>query len=98
MDDNYVWPHHDGIQRALDHIVVRKHDERYDLTKIPDQHRMVNRRQESLSMQQGWAKKTRSYTLEAGTDTPYRASQRDDYIRIVLQDNLNKTRSVIDSI
>ena len=36
LDDNYVWPH-DGIQRALDHIVARKHDELYDLTKIPDQ-------------------------------------------------------------
>ena len=36
LDDNYVWPH-DCIQRALDHIVARKHDELYDLTKIPDQ-------------------------------------------------------------
>ena len=36
LDDNYVWPH-DGIQRSLDHIVARKHDELNDLTRIPGQ-------------------------------------------------------------
>ena len=36
QDDNYVWPN-DGIQGSLDYIVARKHDELYDLTRIPDQ-------------------------------------------------------------
>ena len=36
MNEDYTWPH-DAIQRELDHILAKAHDDLYDLTKIGDQ-------------------------------------------------------------
>ena len=36
MADDYVWPH-DAIQRELDNILAKQHDDLYDLTRIGDQ-------------------------------------------------------------
>jgi hypothetical protein len=36
MKDNYIWPH-DAIQRELDSILAKQHDDMYDLTRIGDQ-------------------------------------------------------------
>ena len=36
LKENYVWPH-DAIQRELDDILAKAHDDLYDLTRIGDQ-------------------------------------------------------------
>ena len=36
MNKDYTWPH-DAIQRELDHILAKAHDDFYDLTRIGDQ-------------------------------------------------------------
>ena len=36
MKDDYIWPH-DAIQRELDSILAKRHDDMYDLTRIGDQ-------------------------------------------------------------
>ena len=41
MSEKFVWQH-DEIQRELDKLVVRAHDEMYDLSKVPDQQDKAN--------------------------------------------------------
>ena len=36
LGENYQWPH-DAIQRELDQLLSERHDESFDLTRIPDQ-------------------------------------------------------------
>ena len=36
MTEDYIWPH-DAIQRELDSVLAKEHDELYDLTRIGDQ-------------------------------------------------------------
>jgi hypothetical protein len=36
MNEDYIWPH-DSIQRELDNILAKEHDDLYDLTRVGDQ-------------------------------------------------------------
>ena len=36
MNEDYIWPH-DSIQRELDDILAKEHDDLYDLTRVGDQ-------------------------------------------------------------